>query len=62
MAESAPETGVFDIEDSEAKAKALAEAERDVAEGKVYPHRIVRQWLARLAGDPTIPFEPDDYV
>ncbi len=60
MAETIPEKGIFD--GAEAKAHAIADAEQDIAEGKVYRHRIVRQWLDRLAIDPTIPFNPDDYV
>lgn len=45
MADPAPELGVFDIEDSEAKARAIAEAEAELAAGKGVPWADVKRWL-----------------
>lgn len=49
MAEPAPDPGVFDIEDDEAKARAIAEAEAELAAGRGVPHEKVRAWLLDLA-------------
>lgn len=40
---------LFETEDHEAEECALAEAEADLAAGRVVPHEEVRQWLEDLA-------------
>ncbi len=40
---------IFDEVDEAAKAKAIAEAEADVAAGRVVPHEKVAEWLRALA-------------
>lgn len=40
---------IFEPEDDEADAKAIAEAEADVEAGRVVPHDQVRAWLDDLA-------------
>lgn len=60
--ESMGEMDMFDIEDSEAKARAIADGVKAAEEGRVHPHEIVGQWLARLADDPRLPFHPEDYA
>lgn len=39
---------IFDEVDEAAKARAIAEAEADVAAGRVVPHEIVRAWLLEM--------------
>lgn len=39
------EASIFDLEDEEADARALAEAEADIAAGRVVPHDQVAEWL-----------------
>ncbi len=52
---------IFDIVDNDAKARAIEEARADVAAGRVVDHKIVREWLAKLAAGenapPPIPLE-----
>ena len=43
-----PEPSIFDEVDEEAEARALAEAEADVAAGRVVSHERVREWLASI--------------
>ena len=45
---SQPEPSIFDEVDEEAEARALTEAEADVAAGRVVPHERVREWLASI--------------
>jgi predicted transcriptional regulator len=42
---SEPETNLFHEIDEAAEARALAEAERAIAEGRVISHEAVRRWL-----------------
>lgn len=39
------EASIFDVDDEEAAARALAEAEADIAAGRVVPHEQVAEWL-----------------
>ncbi len=39
------EPDIFDEIDEEAEERALAEAEADIAAGRVVPHERVREWL-----------------
>ena len=45
---SQPEPSIFDEIDEAAEERALAEAEADVAAGRVVPHERVREWLASI--------------
>lgn len=49
---------VFDQLDDDIEDRAIAEAEADVAAGRVYPHEQVRSWLEKLASGTFGPFEP----
>ncbi len=49
MAETAQEPGIFDVEDSEAKARALALARAQIAAGLGVPDEKVQVWLKDLA-------------
>jgi predicted transcriptional regulator len=40
-----PEPSIFDEIDEAAEERALAEAERDIAEGRVISHEAMRRWL-----------------
>jgi predicted transcriptional regulator len=46
---------IFDDIDEEAEARAIAEAEADVAAGRVVPHEKVREWLLKLAKGEVVP-------
>jgi hypothetical protein len=47
---------IFDEIDEKAEARAIAEAEADIAAGRVVPHAKVREWLLKLAkGEVTPP-------
>ena len=49
-------TSIFDIEPDEAfEAHLDAEAEADVAAGRVVPHERVREWLKQLARGENVP-------
>ena len=49
-------TSIFDIEpDEELEAQLDAEAEADVAAGRVVPHERVREWLMQLARGQKVP-------
>ncbi len=55
MAETNPQS-IFDILLSDAEEARLdAEAEADVAAGRVIPHERVREWLAKLAKGERLP-------
>ena len=47
---------IFEVPpDAEVEARLDAEAEADVAAGRVVPHERVREWLARLAKGEKVP-------
>lgn len=55
MAEPKSES-IFDLPpDAAAEARLDAEAEADVAAGRVVPHERVRDWLAKLAKGERVP-------
>jgi predicted transcriptional regulator len=55
MAETKAES-IFNMPpDAEAEARLDAEAEADVAAGRVVPHERVREWLMRLAKGERVP-------
>jgi predicted transcriptional regulator len=50
------ERSIFDMPpDAAAEARLDAEAESDVAAGRVVPHERVREWLKRLANSEKVP-------
>lgn len=52
---SAPEPSLFDQIDEAAEERALAEAERDIAEGRVISYEAVRRWLLSWGTDHELP-------
>ncbi len=44
-ADNAEEPGIFDVEDPEWEARCDAEAEADIAAGRVISHEAVSRWL-----------------
>ena len=52
---SAPEPSLFDQIDEAAEERALAEAERDIAEGRVISHEAMRRWLLSWGTDHELP-------
>lgn len=42
------EASIFDMEDDEADARREAEAEADIAAGRVVPHERVAEWLRSI--------------
>jgi predicted transcriptional regulator len=52
MAERVP---LFDQIDEDAEARAIAEAEADVAAGRVVDHEAVRRWLLSWGTDKELP-------
>jgi len=40
-----PNDPIFDVIDAEAEARAVADAERAIAEGRVISHDAMRRWL-----------------
>jgi predicted transcriptional regulator len=47
---------IFDQVDEDIEAQAIAEAEADVAAGRVYSHDQVKPWLEKLAQGQFVPF------
>ena len=52
---SAPEPSLFDQIDEAAEERALAEAERAIAEGRVISHEAVSRWLLSWGTDHELP-------
>ena len=50
-----PERSIFDDPDPEADERRLAEAEADIAAGRVVPHEKVRQWLLSIGTPEELP-------
>jgi hypothetical protein len=46
---------IFDIADDDAEARALAEAETELADGKGVSHADARKWLKKLANGEDVP-------
>lgn len=47
---------IFDQVDDDIEAAAIAEAEADIAHGRVYSHDQVKLWLEQLAKGEFVPF------
>ncbi|HWA60534.1 MAG TPA: antitoxin [Caulobacteraceae bacterium] len=43
-----PEPSIFDEVDAEFEARREAEAEADIAQGRLVPHAAVAEWLAKI--------------
>lgn len=51
------EAGLFEQRDPAEEAAIIARARADAAAGRVFPHALVRQWLATWGDDNWQPFE-----